>query len=724
MSDFIAGSQRDYDVITPQVVIRENRELYDLLDSMRSIILYLDDWGMVVHGNSRARRWRVDEDLIGKNFFELAGGWDDPSECQREVMQVIRTGKPMLNSLERASEHGEERWFSVDKIPIKGDDGRVTGALLVMTDITEGVNKERELQKSEDRYRAFIGNSFDAIWSYDLSPPVDTSLPQSVQVDQILRRAVLVEYNDRLKEMLGVDSSADLIGLPLLRSGDFQHQDNVNLFVEQGYRLEAYEISRVDEHGQVLTMQMSVIGFVENGFLVRTWGTTRDVTDNKRYLDRLEYLANHDPLTSLPNRTLFYKRMRESLEGSGASRRMALLLIDLDRFKEINDTLGHIAGDKVLKQLGPRLEVELGDTPGMVARLGGDEFAIFLPNIRNPQHGIVMAHRFLDCVCQVFEIEGVQTEISASIGVALAPDHANDASTLMRYADVAMYHAKHRLKGISLYDSEFDSHTPKRLALMGALGAATREDQLFLQYQPKVDLSTGEAFGFEALIRWNHPTMGFVPPSEFVPIAEMSSLIYAMSSWVLEQTIKQCAKWRDQGYDMVCAMNLSARNLLDDRIVTDLKRFLDKYQLSGSSLEMEITESTLMSDPERAEAALEKIDKLGVSLAIDDFGTGYSSLAYLKRLPVKTLKIDGSFVQNMLTDDQDEIIVHSTIQLAHNLGLSIVAEGVETDDVYKRLKELGCDKVQGYYIAKPLDADKVVDWMGESTWSSYSDASA
>jgi predicted signal transduction protein with EAL and GGDEF domain len=378
-----------------------------------------------------------------------------------------------------------------------------------------------------------------------------------------------------------------------------------------------------------------------------------------------------------------------------------------------------VAGDKVLKQLGPRLEVELGDTPGMVARLGGDEFAVFLPNIRNPQHAIVMAHRFLDSVCQVFEIEGFQTEISASIGVALAPDHAKDASTLMRYADVAMYHAKHRLKGVSLYDSDFNSHTPKRLALMGALGTAIRENQLFLQYQPKVDLSNDQVFGFEALIRWNHPTMGFVSPGEFVPIAEMSSFIYAMSSWVLEQTIKQCAQWRDQGYDVVCAMNLSARNLLDDRIVSDLKRFLSKYNLSGSSLEMEITESTLMSDPERAQVSLEKIDALGVSLAIDDFGTGYSSLAYLKRLPVKTLKIDGSFIQGMLSDDQHEIIVSSTIQLAHNLGLAIVAEGVETADVYKRLLELGCDKVQGYYVSKPIDADKVTAWMCDSGWSAY-----
>jgi len=718
----VGGSPQGHELLSAQVVIRENRELYDLLDSIRSIVLYVDYWGLVVHGNLRARGWRVEEDLIGKNFFELAEGWDDPSERQREVMQVIRTGKPLLNSLERASEHGKERWFSVDKIPIKDENSRVTGALMVMTDVTDGIRKEKELQKSEARYRAFIANSIDAIWSYDLSPPIDTSLPPEVQVDQILRRSVLVECNDQLADMLGVSSPSEIIGMPLHRSGARFLKDLVVQFVEQDYRIEAREYTQTAGPGNSMTVQSSAIGLVENGYLVRTWGTTRDVTDNKRYLDKLESLANHDPLTSLPNRTLFYRRVKDAFENSSRSRKMALLLLDLDRFKEINDTLGHAAGDKVLKQLGPRLEVELGESPGMVARLGGDEFAIFLPNIRNPQHAVVMAHRFLDSVCQVFEIEGFQTEISASVGVALAPDHASDASTLMRYADVAMYHAKNRLKGVSLYDSAFDSHTPKRLALIGALGTAIRENQLYLQYQPKVSVLNGSVSGLEALLRWNHPTMGFVSPGEFVPIAEMSSFIYAMSSWVLEQTIKQCAQWRNAGVDLVVAMNLSARNLIDDRIVSDLKRFLQKYNLPGENLEMEITESTLMSDPERALISLSKIDELGVSLAIDDFGTGYSSLAYLKKLPVKTLKIDGSFVQGMEKDDQDEIIVNSTIQLAHNLGLNIVAEGVETEEVFQRLIKLGCDNAQGYFISRPLDADKVTEWMEMSEWSGFDSA--
>lgn len=699
----------------PVHVFEKNRDLQVLLDAMRAIIFYLDNWGIVQHCNRRAEDWQ-EGCIRGKSFCEFAQGWDDPSERQREIMQVIRTGRPILHSVEAVVDARGEHWFNVDKIPTQDSEGRVNGVLLVLNDMTESKRKERELQQSEDRYRAYIANSADAIWCYDIRPPIDISMSLELQVDQILQRSVLVECNDRLAKIVGARSAKELLGLPLYRNGSLANKDNITEFVNQAYRLDDKEFSRINRAGERLVMQSSAMGIVESGYLTRAWGTTRDITDKRRYLDKLEYLANHDPLTSLPNRTLLFKKMKEAFSANRVPSSMALLLVDLDRFKEINDTLGHLAGDKVLKQLGSRLEVELGDIAGMVARLGGDEFAIFLPKIRNPQHAVVLAHRFLDCICQVFEIEGFQTEISASVGVAVSPEHAQDTTTLMRYADVAMYNAKSRLAGVSLYDASFDSHTPKRLALMGALGTAIREGQLCLQYQPKIDLSTRRVFGFEALIRWNHPTMGFVPPGEFVPIAEMSSFIYAMTSWVLEQTIKQCSIWRKQGYEFVCAMNLSARNLIDDRIVVDLNRYLKKYDLPGEYLEMEITESSLMSDPERAQIALEKIDALGVSLAIDDYGTGYSSLAYLKRLPVSTLKLDGSFVRGMLEDDQDRIIVSSTVQLAHNLGLSLVAEGVETEDVLLALAEQGCDSAQGYFIARPLDADKVISWIDESSW--------
>ncbi len=442
-----------------------------------------------------------------------------------------------------------------------------------------------------------------------------------------------------------------------------------------------------------------------------------DVTESHRNFERLEYLVNHDALTSLPNRNLLYATVEDALRTRRSHQRMALLLIDLDRFKEINDTLGHLEGDKVLVQLGLRLQAELDELSGVVARLGGDEFAIFLPNVRNSHQAVVLAHRFLDAICQVFELEGLRTELSASIGVSLAPEQADDVSTLMRYADIAMYHSKMELKGVSIYDSSFDSHSPKRLELMGALGTAIREEQLCLHFQPKIRLQDNTVYGFEALLRWVHPEIGCVPPGEFVPIAEMSSVIHPMTYWVLENTIKQCSEWRRDGYKVTVAMNLSARNLLNDDIVGDLSNLLEHYQLPGEYLEMEITESMIMADPARAQSVLEKISGLGVQLSVDDFGTGYSSLSYLKRLPVQALKIDGTFIQSMLDDEQDEIIVSSTIQLAHNLGLKVVAEGVETKDGYEKLQSFGCDDAQGYYIARPMDTETAESWLSGSDWA-------
>ncbi|MFT7558461.1 MAG: diguanylate cyclase (GGDEF)-like protein [Flavobacteriales bacterium] len=678
---------------------------FDLLDAMQVIILVFDRWGCVSHANKMAVQWKPQEDFLGKSFAEIADHWDDPYARQREITLALRTGRPHKGSLESVTDTQGRRWFRVDKIPTKNSLGEIDGLLLILNDVSQTVSTANALRHSEDRYRAFIANSTDAIWCYELCPPVAINQPSELIVSEILERAAISEGNEKLAEIFGVKHIDQLIGLRMPQYGSLTDKNNIEAFVAGNFRLEEQDYRRITRRGDVLYMQSSAIGIVEDGHLLRAWGTTRDVTEKKRYLDKMEFLATHDSLTGLPNRALLYRKVEEAFKNNRANSDMALLLIDLDRFKEINDTLGHIVGDKVLKQLGPRLEQELGDMPGIVARLGGDEFAIFLPKIRNHQHAVVMAHRFLDAICQAFDLENFQTEISASIGVSLAPRQATDISTLMRYADVAMYHAKTHLKGISIYDPGYDSHSPKRLELMGALGRAIREGQLFLEYQPKVDLLSDKIYGVEALVRWMHPQLGRVPPAEFVPIAEMSNMIYPMSLWVLEHGVRQCAQWRAKGLDLSCAVNLSARNLMDDRIVSDLARLLKDNDVPGHCIEVEITESSLMIDPERAQATLMKIHDLDVGLSIDDFGTGYSSLAYLKRLPVGTLKIDCAFVQGMLDDDQNEIIVKSTIQLAHNLGLLVVAEGVETQDVYKRLAEMGCDNAQGYYIAKPLSVE-------------------
>lgn len=699
-----------------EAYIQNNKALNALLEAMREVVLYFDSLGVIYHANRRARSWREGRQLEGLSFIDIAPGWDNPAERQRELLQVAQTGQQVLDSRERSFESSGDCWYLVDKTPTVDSEGKPSGVMLVITDITQTVRREMTIKESESRYRAYIANSIDAIWRYDICPPVDIRLPLAEQAEQVLKRAVLAECNDKLVQLYDARNANQLIGLPIHHNGSPTIREDIHDFVYKGYRLEEREYDRMDSGGQVISLQSSAIGIVENGFLTRAWGTTRDITEKRRYLARMEHLANHDSLTLLPNRSVLYRTMGKAIKDRASSQKMALLLIDLDRFKEINDTLGHMAGDKVLKQLGPRLLAQLEESDGLVTRLGGDEFAIFLPRLRNAQQAVVIAYKMLDAVSMVFEVEGLRTEISASIGVAVCPDQANDVSTLMRFADVAMYRAKKTLQGVAVYDPAFDPHSPKRLELMGALGRAIRENQLTLFFQPKIHLATGRAYAFEALLRWNHPELGFVRPNDFIPIAEHSNLIYPLTLWVLESGIAQCTAWLDKGYDISVAINLSARNLMDDRIVLDLKRLLKQYDLPGHRLELEITESMIMADPSRAEAALARIHRLGVHLSIDDFGTGYSSLAYLKRLPVQTLKIDSSFISSMLLSDQDEIIVHSTIQLAHNLGLSVVAEGVESQGVYQRLVHLGCDGAQGYFMGKPMPVEEVERWLAESTW--------
>lgn len=607
-------------------------------------------------------------------------------------------------------------YFRASFLPIRDRQGNTERVLIQLQDLSREKSARDALQESEASYKAFITNSSEAIWCYDMLPPVPVQLELEEQVKKIARSARLVEANKVLLNMLGADSLDDILGMGLMESGSTNYVFDIHYFVNNNYEMVDHDIVRQDQRGKNYYFQICCTGIVEDGYLKRVWGTTKDITARKRYEEKLRYQSFHDSLTALPNREKLYLDMETCFEQRSADQISALLLIDLDRFKEINDTLGHNVGDHLLQLIGPRLANEMSEVPGTVARLGGDEFAVFLPRIRSTHQAVVFGHRLLDALAQEFDLDGFTTQISASIGIAISPQQAQDHHALMRYADIAMYHAKGQMLGLSIYSPEYDPHSTKRLAIVSELGRAIRENQLCLYYQPKVLLNEKRCYGFEALIRWIHPELGFVPPADFIPIAELTSLIHQLTAWVLEKAIEQCRRWQDQGMSLSIAVNLSARNLMDDNITKLVERLLTKYQLPASRLELEITESSIMTDPTRALRNLDALHALGVHLAIDDFGTGYSSLAYLKRLPVQTLKIDNSFVRNMLEDLQDELIVNSTIHLAHNLGLTVVAEGVENEALLARLSEMGCDEAQGYFIGRPMAVINADEWIVESGW--------
>jgi diguanylate cyclase (GGDEF)-like protein len=608
-------------------------------------------------------------------------------------------------------------------LPIKNNRGVMERVLIQLQDLSREreslqilQKQQRELLETAASYKAFIANSSEAIWCYDMIPPVPVSVEPEVQVDLMAQRARLSQGNKVLLAMMGAESLDAVLGMGLGEIGSKRYVFDLQYFVENGFQLTDHDIVREDKKGRSYYYQISCVGVVDDGFLTRVWGTTKDITVRKRYEQRLQHVSLHDSLTGLPNRAYLQQEIELFYERGGDAMG-ALLFIDLDRFKEINDTLGHEVGDHLLKLIGPRVRSELMDIQCTIARMGGDEFAIFLPDIHYHQHALVFAHRVLDALRLEFDLNVFCAEITASIGIALAPSQATDCSTLMRYADVAMYHAKEQMVGIVVYQPEIDPHSAKRLAMMSELGRAIREDQLCLYFQPKVDLIAKTFYGFEALIRWNHPELGFVPPGDFIPMAEMTSLIHPLTAWVLEKSIAQCCQWRAQGMKLSVAVNLSARNLLDENIPKLVSRLLQKYELPASALELEITESSIMLDPARALRVLQQLHELDVRLSIDDFGTGYSSLAYLKKLPVQTLKIDIYFIRNMLEDHQDELIVDSTIRLAHSLNLKVVAEGVENEALVERLTAMGCDDAQGYHIGRPMPLAQIETWILTSPWA-------
>jgi diguanylate cyclase (GGDEF)-like protein len=423
-----------------------------------------------------------------------------------------------------------------------------------------------------------------------------------------------------------------------------------------------------------------------------------------------EHQALHDALTELPNRTLFREVVADAIRHPlGMS---AVLLIDLDRFKEINDTLGHHIGDLLLREVGPRLRGVVREDD-LVARFGGDEFGIFVRNVESTEQALEIAGRARAALNDPFVVEDLLLHVEGSIGIALVPEHGTDVDTLLQRADVAMYMAKETHSGSRLYTPDRDPNSRRRLTLLSDLRSAIDNGDLLLHYQPKADLHTGRVTDVEALVRWLHTDLGLVPPNDFIPLAERSGLIAPLTEYVLREAIEHTARWQRQGIDLRVSVNLSVRSLMDLELPSRVEALLVEAGLPASKLVLEITESTIMADPVRAMRVLQPLADMGVGLSIDDFGTGYSSLAYLRQLPISEIKIDRSFVTHMTTDDNDAVIVRSTIELARNLGLEVVAEGVETAEAWDALASLGCDYVQGYFLSKPLPADELVLRLAE-----------
>ncbi|MFQ5783879.1 MAG: putative bifunctional diguanylate cyclase/phosphodiesterase [Alphaproteobacteria bacterium] len=446
----------------------------------------------------------------------------------------------------------------------------------------------------------------------------------------------------------------------------------------------------------------------------------RDITDRKAQQEQLEYLALHDGLTGLANRMRLKDDINDTLKVARHSRQpFALLLLDLDRFKEINDTLGHQVGDALLVEVGQRLSNTVAGV-GTVARLGGDEFAVLLPVGTESVQAEDVAKHMIEVLQVPFNVDGLTLEIGVSIGVALYPEHGEDTSRLLRSADVAMYIAKREQSMFALYDSERDHNSVRNLAMSGELRQAIETDQLSLYYQPQIDLASGRVVGVEALVRWNHPEHGFVLPEEFVSVAEHMGLIQPLTHWVLDSALRQAAAWRSDGLDIGVSVNLSSRNLHEEDLPETVAQLLDSHGVEPGRLTLELTESALIIDPARALGVIERLSIIGVRLGIDDFGTGYSSLAYLKRLPVDELKIDKSFVIHMTEDGNDAVIVRSTVDLAHNLGLKVVAEGVEGDEQLHYLEALGCDLGQGHFVSRPLPVEDFAGWLEASPWRANS----
>jgi diguanylate cyclase (GGDEF)-like protein/PAS domain S-box-containing protein len=548
-----------------------------------------------------------------------------------------------------------------------------------------------EIQEREERFRALVQNSFDIITIHDSEGQTIYESPAASRILGYPPGSLIGKTPFQAVHPGDVDRARD--AFQTLATGSNP------VFIELRYRRADGSWIWLETVGNNLLEHPGVEGVVL---------TSRDVTERKHAEERAQYLANYDILTGLPNRTLMYDRVSQAVAYAKRSReRIALLHVDVDRFKMINDSLGHDVGDEILKAAAERIKRCTGESD-TVARVGGDEFTILMPDAGGLGDVTACAAKILSQMSQPFPSEREDVFVSASIGVSLFPDDSRSADSLTKHADAAMHSAKTLGRNnYQFFTQALNEEVQHRMVLETGLRLALKRDEMRLVYQPKVDLVTREIIGAEALLRWHHPKHGLIPPAQFIPVAEESGLVGQIGEWVLRDTCRQISHWQHMGLSPQIAVNVSARQFQQYDVAKLVSEVIEEAQISPESLEIELTESAVMQDAEASIVTVEKLSKLGVRVSIDDFGTGYSSLSYLKRLPLDMLKIDRSFVRDISSDPNDAAIVRAIITLARNLGMEVVAEGVEDEEQLAFLNAYGCQYAQGFLFGQPMTAEEL-----------------
>ena len=681
-------AQRTHDDYLDEALHISEMPLYIFSHLTHDAIISVDEGMIITFWNREAERvfGYTPEEAVGQPLILLIPERFH-SAHQHGLERSRQTGHSLLSDLVLEligrRKDGKEFPIELSLTAITSMNGRCYYAII--RDITQRKQMEQDLRQSEERYRMVVSNMPIILFALDASGVITLSEGQGLQAfgprPGVVGRSVFEVYRDfpQLLDALRRALSGEAFSC-VNKIGDLSFDTH-------------YTPLR-DARGQ----------------LTGVTGLAIDVSQRVQAEERLRHLALHDTLTSLPNRLLLQERLEQFLASGGQGQRgVALLLLSVNRFKEINDTFGHQHGDQLLQRIAMRLSDTIGSTM-ILARLAGDTFAIMLP-LTDKAEVCALAMSLQNSLKEPFTVTDLPLHIDMSIGIALAPEHGTDATTLIRRADIAMSQAKRTQEGYALYDARDDQYSPQRLLLVGALRHAITNRELQLYYQPKACLKTGEIHSVEALTRWHHSEFGFVPPDQFIPLAEQTGLIVPLTLRVLETAIRQCSDWYRQGLKLKMAVNLSIWNLRDTMLPGRIAALLKQHHLPARMFCVEVTESTLMTNGDIALDVLRQLFEQGIFISIDDFGTGYSSLAYLKHLPVDELKIDRSFIQHLATTRTDIAIVRSTVIMAHSLGLSVVAEGVEDQPTWNLLTTLGCDTAQGYYLSRPVAAQELENWL-------------